>query len=226
MIRSLDTGLWVMDFPLRMPGGVQIGTRTSLVRLGDGSLFAHSPGPASDRDFEQIAELGRVAHVVAPNLFHHFSVRDWMARCGGAVLHAPPGFERKLPDLTFEPLGDAAPSAWAQDLDQVAVAGAPRMNEIVFCHRASRTLMLTDLCFNMRHSDSLVTRLFMRLMGGYGHFGPSRLARFVMMQDKAAVKASVERILALDFDRVTVTHGEVLETGGKQALREAFARLG
>lgn len=226
MIRSLDEGLWVMDFPLRMPGGIEIGTRTTLIRLRDGSLFAHSPGPASDADFEQIAALGPVAHVIAPNLFHHFFVRDWMSRRPEATLYAPPGFDKKLPGLDFRTLGDRAPDAWAEDLDQVAIAGAPRMNEIVFCHRASRTLLLTDLCFNMRHSDSGVTRLFMRLMGGYGRFGPSRLARHVMMRDKAAVRASVLRVLALDFDRVVVTHGEVLESGGRQALSDAFADVG
>jgi hypothetical protein len=32
-------------------------------------------------------------------------------------------------------------------------------------------------------------------------------------------------VLAWDFDRVTVTHGEPLETGGKEALRRAYAWL-
>jgi hypothetical protein len=44
-------------------------------------------------------------------------------------------------------------------------------------------------------------------------------------RDRKAAKASLEHILAWDFDRVTVTHGEVLESGGKDALRAGYAWL-
>jgi hypothetical protein len=39
------------------------------------------------------------------------------------------------------------------------------------------------------------------------------------------VRASLERILAWDFDRVVVTHGDVVEHGGAEALRHAWAPL-
>jgi hypothetical protein len=211
---------------MRMPGGIELGTRTTLVRLADGSLFVHSPGPRDEATAREIAALGEVAHVVAPNLLHNLFVKDALAQHPAATLYAPPGFERKLPGLRFEVLSDAAPRAWAGQIDQVAIQGAPRMNEIAFCHRASRTLLLTDLCFNVRRSDSLATRLFLQLNGAYGRFGPSRLARFVVFRDPRAVRASVDRILALDFDRVIVPHGEIVESGGAKALRDAFAGIG
>jgi hypothetical protein len=225
MLRSLAPDLHVIDLPLVMPGGVRIGTRTSLVRLRDGRLWVHSPGPVGDAGFEAIAKLGEVAHVVAPNLLHNLFVKEWLARHPGTTLHAPVGFEQKLANTPFEPLTDTAPAAWAGAIDQVPVAGAPRMNETAFVHRASRTLLLTDLCFNLQRSDSFATRLFLRVAGALGRFGPSRFARF-LMKDKPAVRKSVDRILALDFDRVIVTHGEVLERGGHEAFRQAFAWLG
>ncbi len=225
MLRPLQENLWVIDLPLKMPGGVQIGTRTTIIRLADGSLFMHCPGPIEESDFQEIAKLGDVRHIVAANLFHHLFVKQTLARCEGATLYAPPNFEQKLPDLSYQALTNAAPTTWAGELDQVAIEGAPSLNEIVFLHRASRTLLLTDLCFNMQHSDSLITRITMRITGAYGHFGPSRLARS-FMKDKAAVRAGVERILDLDFDRVIVTHGDVVETGGREALREAFSKVG
>jgi hypothetical protein len=45
------------------------------------------------------------------------------------------------------------------------------------------------------------------------------------IDDPTALHASLDRILEWDFDRVTVTHGEVLETGGPAALRSAFAGI-
>ena len=57
-----------------------------------------------------------------------------------------------------------------------------------------------------------------------GRFGPHRIVRFAI-RDRAAARRSLERILAWDFERVVVSHGEVLETGGKRAVEEGFAFL-
>ena len=46
------------------------------------------------------------------------------------------------------------------------------------------------------------------------------------MKDKRAVRACVEQVLEFDFDRIVVTHGEVLESGGHPALQAAFAQRG
>ena len=94
----------------------------------------------------------------------------------------------------------------------------------MFLHRASRTLLLTDISFNLRNVDSATARFLLGLLGAYGHFGPSRLGRS-LMRDRAAVRKSIDRILRWDFDRVTVTHGEIVETGGHAALRAAFSWL-
>jgi hypothetical protein len=100
------------------------------------------------------------------------------------------------------------------------------MNELVFFHARTRTLVLTDLAFNFRSVDSFVTRVFLRINGALDSFGPSRLGKFAFMKDKPKLRASVDRILAWDFDRVVVSHGDVLETGGHAALRASFAWLG
>jgi hypothetical protein len=55
-------------------------------------------------------------------------------------------------------------------------------------------------------------------------FGPHRIIRSGIT-NRAAARRSVARILQWDFDRVTVTHGEVLESGGRDRFREAFAYL-
>jgi hypothetical protein len=224
LLRQLEQDLWVIDHPFSMFGGIQIGTRTTLVRLSNGDLFAHGLGPIEEDDHAEIAALGKVTQLVAPNLFHNAYVADWVARYPEATCYAPARFGTKVKDLDFIPLSDQAAPAWSGDLEQVAVEGAPQLDEVVFFHPATRTLLLTDLCFNMLHSDSFLTRLFMRMMGGYGHFGPSRLARS-LMKDKVATRRGIERILEWDFDRVTVTHGEVLESGGSVKFRQAYTWL-
>lgn len=222
--RALATGLWIVDHPL-VVSGLHLGTRTTLVRLGGGGLFVHSPGPAGEPLHREVEKLGPVAALVAPNKMHHLHLADWIRAFPQARVFGAPGLRSKLPELRFdEELGDETPELWRAELDQVVVQGAPRLQEVAFLHRASRTLLLTDLAFHVLHSDSRLTRIAMRLNGGYGRFGTTRLLRS-MIRDRRAARASLDRILAWNFDRIVVTHGEVLEHGGREALREAYAWL-
>jgi hypothetical protein len=137
-----------------------------------------------------------------------------------------PGLERKRPDLAIAGvLGDEAPPEWRGQLDQVFFRGRPYENEVVFLHRASRTLLLCDLAFNFGPKAHPATRALMRLIRSYGRFGPSRLDP-LLIRDREAARASLERILAWDFDRVVMAHGDdVVESGGRAALREGYAWL-
>jgi hypothetical protein len=136
-----------------------------------------------------------------------------------------PGLERKRPDLRFEGiLGDEAPAEWKGEVDQVFFRGRPYENEVVFHHRASRTLLLCDLAFNFGPSAAAPTRWLMKLLRSYGRFGPSKLDP-LLIRDRRAARGSLERILAWDFDRVVVAHGDVLASGGREALRQGYSWL-
>jgi hypothetical protein len=101
----------------------------------------------------------------------------------------------------------------------------PALNEVVFFHPVSRTLILTDLCVNYPPSESTLLRLYRRWIQDYeGKFAMARLIK-LMVRDRGALRSACDRILQWDFDRVTVTHGEVLESGGKEAFRNAFRWL-
>jgi hypothetical protein len=97
-----------------------------------------------------------------------------------------------------------------------------RLEEVVLFHRPSRTLVLTDLCFNVQRSSSRVARLFFRANGMWRRFGPSRIIRRVAVSDRAALERSLEHVLLWDFERILPGHGDVIEHGGPAALRAAW----
>jgi hypothetical protein len=221
-LRPLDRDLFTIDQPLRV-GGLELGARSTVVRLAGGGLVIHAPGPHTAALRGEIEALGPVRALIAPNLLHHLYLSDSIRAFPQARVFAAPGLREKLGTVRIdEVLGEKPPALWANELDQLVVQGAPGMGEVVFLHRASRTLLCLDLCFNVRRSSSLFTRLFMRANGAYGRFGPSRLFRYTILKDARAVRESVDRILEWDFDRVTVAHGDVLEGGGREALRASF----
>ncbi|NNL67381.1 MAG: DUF4336 domain-containing protein [Myxococcales bacterium] len=198
----------------------------TVARLADGGLLLHSPIPHTPALAQEIAALGPVTHLVAPNRVHHLYLGPWTEACPDATLHGAPGLRDKRRDLVFHrELGDAPASDWADRLDQALVAGIPHVNEVVLLHRASRTLLLTDLAMNFPSlPEGFWTRLFVRAMALQGGVRTSRLIHS-LVRDRAALRASLERILAWDFDRVVVSHGELCERGGRDALRSAWARL-
>ena len=223
-LRPLAQDIWVVERPQRFYG-LEVGTRMTVIRLADGSLLLHSPVALDAELRRELDAIGAVRFAVAPNRVHHLYAGRVAEAYPGARLWVGPGLERKRPDLVFDAvLGDEAPGEWKGQVDQVFFRGRPYENEVVFCHRASRTLILCDLAFNFGPRAALPTRLLMRLLRSYGRFGPSKLDP-LLIRDRPAARQSLERILRWDFDRVVVAHGDVLESGGREALRRGYAWL-
>ncbi len=217
--------LWSHVHRQRLPGGGIMQARMNIVRLADGTLLVHSPTPVDDSLAAEIAALGAVAYVVAPNCFHHLHVTSFLTRFPGAKVYGAAGLAQKRPDLPLAgTLDDGAAAPWSGVLDQIALGGAPKLNEVVFLHRASRSLLVADLLFNMTAPDNWATGLVLRMMGTYKRLGPSRLLRWWLTKDRRALKASVERMLAWDFVRVLPGHGDVFES--PDARERARASLG
>jgi len=220
-LRALDTDLWVASRPLPLWVG-DVGCRMTVVRLSDGGLWLHSPVPLDSQTRAAVDAIGPVRWLVGPNKLHHFYLGDWARAYPAAAVCGAPGLPEKRRDLRFHhELAGEAPPPWGDDVPLRGFGGAPVLNEVVFYHPRSRTLIFTDLSFNVPARRD--APLFFRLVGVVGRFGPSRMVRLAI-RDRKAARASLERILDWEFDRVIVSHGEVLEHDGRAAVEKAFAR--
>jgi hypothetical protein len=222
-LTAVAPGLWTYVHAIRSPGAVRFPVRMNIARVGS-DLWVHSPVPIDDALAAEIDELGRVLYVVAPSAFHHMFAGKFAARFPGAKLFVAPGVARKQPALAFEgTLGDEPVAPWSAEIDQIFLAGAPRMNEVVFFHRASRSLLVSDLFFNVTEPETWSTGLVLRMMGTYKRFARSRAWK-LFCKDRQALKASVEKVLAWDFVRVLPGHGAPFETADTRAeVRTAAA---
>lgn len=224
MLTALAPNLWKVDAPMTV-FGMALGHRMTIARLPDGSLWIHSPVAHSRELAGELARHGPVSHVVAPNAMHDTYLEGWFAAYPESRFHAAPGLQRARPDLAFtDKLTDTPPPAWAAVFAQHVIRGMPRLNEVVFLHRPSRTLILTDLAFNLGGEMPLLSRVLLRLNGCYCRFGPSRLLKSTL-RHRDAVRNSLATILSWDFDRIVLSHGANIPVGGKPLLRDAFAFL-
>ncbi len=226
MLLELIPGqIWHATAPLSF-AGIGMHTRMTVVRLADGKLWIHSPVKPGPGLRESLDGLGAVAYVCAPNRFHHLFIEDFMAAYPEALLFMAPGLPNKRPTIRHPRiLADYPEPEWRKDLDQLVFAGLPMLNEVVWLHRDSGTLILTDLCTCFKEDAAALTRFVARLLGVYRTLGMSHTIR-LMVRDRSKARASRDRILDWDFQRVIVAHDHILMTNGKDAVAHAFAWLG
>ena len=222
MLRSLAPEIWVAEAPLRWLG-IEVGRRMTVIRLSSGDLMVHSPAELTPDLRDAFAELGEVRFVVPASRFHgHLYMEQYREAYPQLELFAAPGLESRRRDLSFQGvLGNDVDPRWGRDVDQALFPGSRFLSEIEFLHRPSRSLILGDLCMNIGPDRPLLSRAFMHLDGVYKRFAMPRTIRLTVRNRRAA-RRSADRMLEWDFDRVVVGHGEVLESGGRQALAEAL----
>lgn len=222
MLQPFADDLWVVHRPQRF-WGLETGTRMTLVRMEDGGLFVHCPVALDAALRAEVDALGPVRAVVAPSLFHHLYVGDWIAAYPGATFSPCPGLEKKRADLAWgKALGDSPEPAWADTLDQASFT-ARFEHEVVFFHRKTRTLVCADALLNLSTHPSRATRAVAFLMANTAP-GKGYLER-VAVTDWKLGRRQVDRILEWDIDRIALAHGGLVERDGRDVVREAYRWL-
>ena len=169
VLKPVADGVWIVDSgPLRALG-IPLPVRMTVIRLHDGGIWLHSPTRYDARLHRDIAALGPIRHMVAPNVAHWTFLKDWQAHCPEALVWAAPnlrqrGQVRRSGLRLDRVLDDAAPPEWAADLRQAVVPGGLSFREVAFFHGESRTLILTDLVLNLEPAKMpVLLRPFLRL---------------------------------------------------------------
>ena len=223
MLNELADGVWVAWAPQSFYG-LQFGARMTVVRLGDGTLWVHSPIAIDDTLKAEVDALGQVAHIVAPSLFHHVHAGSAADRYPDAKLHLAPGLNKKRPDLKAGAVLSAeSDPTWRGEVEALPIEGT-MLGETAFIHHPSGTLVCSDLIENFETSDDLLTRMYLKLSGVHGKPGLSRALRLAF-RDKKASRRSIDAILERPFTRVSVGHGDPLLEGGPEALRSSYTWL-
>lgn len=225
MLREFVPGqVWLAEMSFKRLG-FEAGARMTIIPLPDGSLFLHSPIELTAELRREVDALGPVRHIVAPSGMHYMHLAEWVDAYPDAQPYVAPALRDKV-KLTRKPelLGETAPAAWADVIQQTLMLGSAMYDEVDFFHQPSRTLILTDVCFNIPENSSWSTRTWAAGLGILGTLSSSR-SFIVTMRDRPAVKRTIEGILEWDFDSVVIAHGDPVRYGGKALFRRAYSWL-
>ena len=222
MLQHIASGIWHTTHEFTSTG-MRITSRMTVVRLGDGTLWLHSPVAISAGLKAELMALGEVAYIVAPNKMHHLFLQNCLTAFPSAKLFGAPGLNKKRPDLTtLQELNTTNIAPWQHDLDQVFFEGIPLGNETVWFHKGSRTLIVTDLLQFYQGDLPFGVRVYARLNSVRRQLAVPRMIRLVV-KDKAAAKASAAKILRWPFERVVVAHNSIINVDAYTAVTRAFA---
>ncbi len=223
-MNQITDGMWETPNEVWMPGGgVCFEGRMTTMRLADGSLLLHSPVPIDDALAETITAQGEVSHIVAPNLVHHLFAAAAKERFPHATLWAAPGLAEKVGLSPDAVLGEEFPD---DAIETLPVPTRPHLNETVLLHHPSRSMVVTDLVFNIQEPKGWAMPLLLWMIGCSGELAVSRSMKFHFAKDDWDALGPASRALCeLDWDRLVMGHGQSVEAGGRDALRGGVAWL-
>ncbi len=236
-LKPVAPDIWIVDGPVaRMAtpfGGMPFSTRMTVVRLQDGALWCHSPIAPDENLFAAIEALAPVRHLVSPNLLHYASIAAWKRRYPEAIAWASPGVRKRAAsqkiDVAFDAdLSDTPPDAWAADLDQLRFRGSRVIEEFVFLHRSSRTVILTDLIENFERAKlGRGMRWVARLGGVLDPDGKAPLdMRASFLGHRRGARECFEKIVAWHPRKAIIAHGRWYADNAEAELRRAFRWTG
>ena len=231
MLRQIDNHIWVAEQPQKYLG-LEVGTRMTVVRLSNNSLILISLVEIDNELQQQLNAIGKVKYLIAPNLFHYLYLQQAQQLYPEAETIAPPGLSAKQPDLTIDRTFTKHKIEFRSELEHTLLAGfqilvPPKIaavNEIVFYHPATKTLIITDSAFNFDRTFPVITQLAARALGSYEVLKPSWLEK-IAVRDKHQLQASITRVLQWDFQRVILAHGRIVDSQAKERLTQAYQWL-
>lgn len=221
--------IWLTEYPVRYCG-TRIHARTTIVRLGDGSLWIHSPGPVDAGIKAEIEALGRVGHLVAPGNFHFSHIQKASETWPDARVWICPGVERECPRLSYDGIVETGSELpWSEEFDWQVVDGHPVIKEVLFLHRSTKTLIVVDLIENIGDvtpGTNWVLRWWWK--GVFRMWNRPRPAPEYRLRlgGRAALRTALDRVLEWDFERIIIAHGENIDRDARAAACDAWRCFG
>jgi hypothetical protein len=208
------------DSELHLLPGVTVPLRSMLVETDLEAILVSPVGSVAEQA-ALLAVSARTNVLVAPSLYHYKFLEETRKKAPILALWGPPGLAEKVPALTDARVFGKDPWPFGDILPFVAIDGAPKRNEIVFFHQPSRTIYTADLVHAISEPKGVLAPIALRAMGIYKRLAMAKPWKH-WVEDRYAFRRSIEEVLAWDFDRIAMAHGDVIDRNGRELLIRAL----
>ncbi len=206
-LTSVGSSIWRADRAIKLPFGITLPLSMVVMANGHRQLLLYSPILLDNATRAALDTLGTVRWIVSPNPLHGHFVGP---------------YRRVYPDADYVIPTQTPTKQWPSWFDTLIVETRDGYTEICGYHRASRTLILSDLAFNVR-STNVGTQYLLRLNGAWRQFTPTRLQRLLVLKNHSALKTFCRWALDQDFSQISVSHGAMVTDDATLAYKRTFA---
>lgn len=191
---------------------VPFSTRMTIVRLQNHDLWLHSPIHLTDELREEIDKLGTVKHLVAPNKLHYVFIEEWSRAYPQASVWAAKGLEKHFSKSTgikkFTLLEKNSSPEWSKEINYLPFQGSAYIEELVFFHQQSDTLILTDLIENIElNKPSFFQRLLFKFGDNTAPNGCTPRDFRLTFFNRRLAKQSYQNMMAWQPKNIILSHG-------------------
>lgn len=197
---NFEKDLEIVKYSANAGLGVIFPAKTFIIN-GAQSVYIISPCDLELSITKELNSLGKKLYIIAPNNFHNLHLATMQMAIPKAEFFGP----KRSAEQSGVELSNTK-NLTQEDIKTVFIKGNNTISETVFFHLSSKTLIITDLLFNMHHKMNISTKLAMKLAGTYQKLGMSRALK-MSIKDKVAFKKSLLSLLELPFERVIPNHG-------------------
>jgi hypothetical protein len=214
-IEEIADGVWRVEGTLPSAAMKRVMT---VARRADGALVVHNAIALGEDAMKSLDALGRVGWLLVPNGYHRLDAATFAARYPEARVLCPRGARAKVEEVVavHGDYGDFLADARVR-LEHVD-GTKDREGAMIVTSNDGATVVLNDLVFNMPHGSGM-TGFILRMLGSSGGPRVTRIARMLVVDDKSAVRAHLERLAATpNLARVVVSHHDMIADRAAETL--------
>lgn len=233
VLKMICDNVWIVDGPSIEFGPplarMKFPTRMTIIRINEKDLLIHSPTPIADHLRAQIDTIGVPRWIIGPNKIHYWWIADWKYAFPAADVYLAPGIAQRAGARVQFPhfqLDKRVGYPWDHHVLTMPVSGT-FMTEVVFFHRQSRTLVLTDLIENFEPGRLTWWERVLARLGGITH-PDGKMPRdmcITFLPQRKKLRQAVIEMISWKPDRIILAHGLWYEADGAGELKRAFRWL-
>jgi hypothetical protein len=223
-IERLSENLWWVQGDLP---SIPLKRVMTVARLSDGRLVIHNGIALAEADMRVLEAWGTPAFLLVPNAFHRLDAAAYKARYPALRVLAPSGSRRKISDVV--PVDGSYENFPArEDVRLRALAGVANAEGVMLVRSADGvSVVLNDVVFNMDLKRGVINRVILTLMGSAPGPRISRMIKFALVKDRAALKRELTALSQLpELQRLIVSHEKIASgSDARKALELATGYL-
>ena len=217
---KINDWVYTFDAEIEMFKNFYLPVRSTILRLNNGESIMVSPIDFTEADWAQIKSNLQVRHIVAPCDLHHLFMKSAKKNLKEAKLWATKDLAHKRSDLTWD--YELLPKNWtmSEEIEIIPVLGGST-HEMMFYHKQAKTLVVTDLIFNLHNRKGFLTWIIQQAFGTWNKPAISRWFKSTL-KNKKEFKITAEKLLSLDIETIVMAHGDIIAENAKGVLTNAL----